>query len=183
MGANVHSKEEREMNDFYATHPTAIETALPMLKKYGLSQDIIEPCCGNGNISTTLKNCGYNVKSYDIVNRGYDDMQIQDFLTTTEKTKGDILTNPPFRLAEAFIRHSMNLMSDTDKAFFFLKVQFLEGANRYKMFKEFPPKVVLLNSKRQWTAKNGDFENYHCKTMFYVWLVLEKGYKGETKLD
>ena len=38
----VNPSAEREENDFYATHPHAMEIAIPVMKAIGLSSDIWE---------------------------------------------------------------------------------------------------------------------------------------------
>lgn len=68
IGASCASNEEREENDFYATDPNAVQL---LLYKENFNKSILEPCCGQGHISETLKNYGYNVISSDIINRGY----------------------------------------------------------------------------------------------------------------
>ena len=176
----VNPNAEREINDFYATHPHAIEVALPIFKEIGVSKNIWECSCGMGHISEALIRGGYNVKSSDLINRGYG--IVSNFLEETELFNGDILTNPPFKLAEKFIEKSMELLNDGNKAIFFLKVQFLESKGRKELFKRFPPKYVIVNSERQQCSKDGDFEKYHATTQCYCWYVFEKGYVGDSKL-
>lgn len=140
----------------------------------------MECACGEGHISKVLENNGYNVYSSDLIDRGYGD--VKDFLKCTEPFNGDILTNPPFKLAEKFIEKSMELLQEGNKAIFFLKVQFLESKSRKLLFEKYPPKLVIVNSERQQCSKNGDFEKYHATTQCYCWYVFEKGYKGNTEL-
>lgn len=71
------------------------------LKKF--SPDIWECACGSGEISKVLEDNGYNVKSTDIVYRGFGEEQSIDFLNSKENTyDGDIITNPPFKYALEF---------------------------------------------------------------------------------
>lgn len=173
----------REENDFYATSPNAITTALPMLQYMGLSMNVWECACGKGHISNVLKEAGYNVISTDKIDRGYGVGGV-DFLTCGKTFNGDILTNPPYRLAVPFIRRAMAALREGQKAFFMLRIQFLEGRARKQLFKEFPPKYIAVYSERQKCAKDGDFEK-HCKnasTQAYAWFVFEKGYKGITQI-
>lgn len=171
----------REENDYYATHPHAIEIMLDKFKEIGLNKNVWECACGEGHISKVLKDNGYNVYSSDLIDRGYGD--VKDFLECTEPFNGDILTNPPFKLAEKFIVKSMELLQEGNKAIFLLKIQFLESKNRKLLFEKYQPKVVVVNSERQKCSMNGDFKNYPSSTQCYCWYVFEKGYKGETKLE
>lgn len=172
---SVNPEAEREENDYYATDPKAIEVALPYLKEVGLCENVWECSCGEGHISKTLVKNGYSVRSSDLIDRGYG--EVLDFLTCENKYHGDILTNPPFKFAESFVRKGLDLINDGNKIFLFLKIQFLEGIARYKLFQEFPPKYILVYSERQKTAKNGEFETYgnNGSTVCYAWFVWERG--------
>ena len=170
----------REENDFYATNPHAMEIAIPILKEIGINNKIWECSCGKGHLSEVLKNNGFEVYSSDLVDRGYGD--VKDFLEQNEKFDGDILTNPPFKLAEEFIEKSMDILENGNKAIFFLKVQFLESKGRKELFRKYNPKYVIVNSERQQCSKDADFEKYHATTQCYCWFVFEKGYVGDSKL-
>jgi len=130
-----------------------------------------------------LEECGYKVKSTDLIDRGYGkggvDFLEEDYLPI-EYWHGDILTNPPFKLAEKFIEKGIRLLGcDDSKLILFLKIQFLEGQKRKELFKKYPPKYVYCNSSRQLCVKDGEFEKYTATTQFYAWYVWEKGFSGE----
>lgn len=62
----------------------------------------------------------------------------------------------------------------------FLKLQFLEGKARRKLFDKYPPKRVYVSSARLRCAMNGDFEKYaKPNAVCYAWFVWEKGYTGD----
>lgn len=178
----VNPRFEREANDFYATDPKAIELALPVLEGLGLQRNVWECACGAGHISKVLRDRGYNVKSSDLVDRGGG--EVQDFLTCKDPFNGDILTNPPFKLAPQFIGHGMELINPGAKMFLFLKIQFLESRSRKSLFKRHPPKHVVVYSERQKCAMNGDFRTYNKNgsTQCYAWFVFEKGFCGAPEI-
>ena len=190
----VNPNTEREINDFYATDSYAMELVLPVLKCLGLSENVWENACGAGNLSKVLTKNGYNVRNSDIVDRGYSNTEVIDFLSYTEPYhNGDILTNPPFKYAVDFIKKSMELLDEGHKAIFFLKLQFLETEKRKKLFAKYPPKYVIVHSERIFCAMNADFSRYASHyddkkgkwcggTQCYCWFVFEKGYKGDSKL-
>lgn len=67
----------------------------------------------------------------------------------------------------------------------FLKVQFLEGKERKKLFLNYPPKYIYVSSSRILCAKNAEFERMKQgggSAVAYAWYVWEKGYKGNTIL-
>ena len=177
LGASNHTEKEREANDYYATEPKAVELLLEQEK---FSQWVWECACGEGHISEVLKANGYYVFSSDLVDRGYDDAKVIDFLTAT-KNELDIITNPPYKFAKEFVEHALNISPEGTKIAMFLKVQFLEGKERRKLFEKHPPKVIYVASGRLLCAKNGDFQRMKeggGSAVAYAWFVWEKGYNG-----
>lgn len=185
LGVNPNATRQEE--DFYATEPKALSIFLDKLKEDGieLAKNLWEPSCGQGHLSKELEQRGYEVLSTDLIDRGYGEGGIDfldDFLINrSEYFEGDIITNPPFKLAEKFVEKGMErLYTNGNKLILFLKIQFLEGQKRKELFKKYPPKYVYCNSARQLCAKDGEFEKYTATTQFYAWYVWEKGFTGET---
>ena len=179
----VNPNAEREENDFYATNPKAMKIAIPYLKELGLSQNVWECACGQGHLAKVLQENGFDVYSTDLIDRGFG--KVQDFLSVTGSNfyGGDIVTNPPFKLAERFVEKGMDLVTDGHRVCLFLKVQFLESKSRYHLFKKYPLKELLVYSERQQCSKNADFEKYKATTQCYCWFVFEKGYVGKPTID
>ena len=178
IGATSHTKEKREPHDFYATDPISIQK---LLDNHHLLLHVWEPGCGQGHIAKVLEKNGHIVKSTDLIDRGYGSGGI-DFLKSTEKAKGDILTNPPFKLFEEFVRKGMELLEPRHQLILLGRIQILESAKRLALFKEFPIKTVFVHSTRIQIAKNGEFKKYAKggKSLCYCWFVWEKGYTGDT---
>ena len=174
------SEAKREPNDYYATDPEAVERAIPVLREMGLSLHIPlwECACGEGHISEVLKKHDYMVQSSDLINRGYG--EVKDFLTQQEPFEGDIITNPPFNKAEEFLDKALSLVKPGRRIFFLLKIQFLEGLKRRKIFNKCPPRFVAVYSKRIRCGKNANFEGG--KTMCFAWFVWEKGFIGKPQI-
>lgn len=181
LAASNHSDTDREVNDYYATDPKALELFLDKLKENNISlhHDIWECACGEGNLSKVLENRGYHVYSSDLINRGYG--KVQDFLKDIHKDLHyDILTNPPYKYALPFIKKALEIISGGYYTIMLLKIQFLEGKERYKFFKENPPKYVYVHSERQKCALNNNFENVKSSAVCYAWFIWQKNWKGET---
>ena len=102
-----------------------------------------------------------------------------DFLKCTEKYNGDIVTNPPYKYAQEFIEHALELIEDGNKVCMFLKVQFLEGKRRRALFEKHPPRTVWVSSSRIRCGKNGTFKT---SMVAYGWFIWTKGHKGETTI-
>ena len=188
MGAGINRKEDREENDFYATDPKALELLLNKLKEDGieLSNNIWECACGRGHLSEVLSKRGYSVFNTDLISRGYENQHLaKDFFEFDNEWNGDIITNPPYKLATQFVNHSLELVSDNRYVIMFLPIQFLESQKRYDdLFKMTPPKYIYVFVKRVDTAMNGDFTKYKkCgPTRCYAWFIWQKGFNGEPTL-
>lgn len=177
LGASNHSKGIREEHDFYATEPKATELLCEVEK---FNSFILEPCCGAGDISKVLESNGYKVESFDLIGRGYG--KVKDFLVDTYDIKGkfDIVTNPSYSIAEKCVRRALEIVPQGCKVAMFLKLQFLEGKARKKLFEEANPYRVYVSSSRLQCAKNGDFQKYGNNAQAYAWFVWIKGYSGDT---
>jgi len=182
LGASSHTDKERQKHDYYATEPKAIDV---LLEVETFNNNIWECACGEGHISERLINHGYNVYSTDLIDRGYGIGNI-DFLKQTEQFNGDIITNPPYKYAVDFIYKALELIPEGNKVAMFLKVQFLEGKARKKLFTKYPPKTIYVSSSRLLCAKNAEFEKMRKgggSAVAYAWFVWVKGYYGETIIE
>ena len=177
-GGNPANK--RVENDFYATDPMAVQK---LLSKYSIKgNEILEPCIGNGNIAKAINKfydgkC--NITGIDIVDRGYPDTIIQDYLSwNTDKKFDCIITNPPFSLGKEFVEKSMTLLNDDGQLIMFLKIQFLEGEKRTELFEKYPPKYIYVFRNRMATWNNGEPLDPNGKrwatTMCHAWFIWEK---------
>src|SRR5262249_57363118 len=94
-----HPLSERGV-DLYETPEVATRSLLQVER---LPRRIWEPACGPGAIVRVLRNAGHEVYASDIADYGENDATL-DFLTATEMPAGveALVTNPPFRFAEAF---------------------------------------------------------------------------------
>lgn len=91
-----------------------------------------EPCAGRGAISRALRARGYRVIAQDLVDYPGRDPDIAthiDFLMERRAPEGVscIITNPPFKLADAFIRHGLTLVPHVTVL---LRAMAIEGAGR-----------------------------------------------------
>lgn len=179
LGASNHTDKERENDDFYATEPRAADLLMAEEK---FNRNVWECACGEGHLSERFVAAGYNVWSTDLVDRGYGTGGV-DFLSQSEQFNGDIITNPPYKYATDFIYKALELIPTGRKVAMFLKIQFLEGKERKKLFATYPPKTIYVSSSRLLCAKNADFDGMRKgggSAVAYAWYVWEKGYSGET---
>ena len=181
LGASNHSEVEREKDDYYATDPKALEIFLNRIDEDGvrLHKNIWECACGEGHLSEVLKNRGYKVWSTDLIDRGYGSGNTDFLKSIPDSWCGDILTNPPYKYAKEFVEKALEVTRIGAYTVMFLKIQFLEGQGRRKLFKKHPPKYVYVNSVRQTCYLNGDMSKKLSSAACYCWFVWEKGFNGE----
>ena len=182
LGANNHTDVTREKDDFYATPPLAVKE---LMKLETFDKNIWEPCCGMNHITNVLKNNNYNVKTSDIIDRVNDgSVEIIDFLNYNGKYNGDIITNPPYKLATEFVYKSIETITYGHKVAMFLKLTFLETKKRYELFKKYPPKVIYVASMRFGCSQTGEFnsDGNTGSAIAYCWYIWEKGYNGDTTI-
>lgn len=176
LGASNHSSTIRQNEDYYATDPKCVEE---LLKRECFNESILEPACGQGHISKVLEQYGYKVASSDIIDRGYGG--VQDFLSPDVTSwYGDIITNPPYKYAQDFVEKALSIVNTGNKVAMFLKLTFLEGKARKRLFEITPPNRVFVFSERQKCGPNGDFSKVQSSAVCYAWFVWEKGFNGDT---
>ena len=113
---------DREAEDFYPTPPYAVEE---LLKREVFSGNIWECACGEGHLSKIFTDAGYNVKSTDLMDRGFGENGI-DFLSIDNlQWNGDVITNPPYKYAQGFCEKALQIIPDGMKVAMFLKVLLL----------------------------------------------------------
>ena len=181
--AGGNPKNDRVEHDFYATNPKAVEM---LLEKYSFNNGKwLEPCVGQGHIANVIKTkLNSEVLGIDIINRGYKNTIVEDFLEfQTDEKFDNIISNPPYSLAMEFVEKGMDLLTDNGQMAMFLKVQFLEGVKRKELFEKYPPKYIYVFRSRMATWNNGNPTDKDGKrwatTMCHAWFIWEKGSKSE----
>ena len=170
LGATNHSSKKRQSNDFYETPAQAVHK---LLEVEDFSGEIWECACGKNAIVNALQSKYSNIYSSDLIDRGVG-ANIEDFLQSTRKTN-NIITNPPFNLALLFVKKALELANG--KVAMLLRIQFLEGKERYEFFKNNPPSKVYVFGNRVNTIIDGEEYN---SAMCLAWFVWDKTYKGDT---
>lgn len=165
--------------DFYPTPTWATEALLANESFTGFTW---EPACGNGAISEILKKHELKVFSSDLFDRGYGDVREVDFLTQTAGCNAsNIITNPPYNLAEEFVHHGLKMVDS--KLALLLRLSFLESATRFNsIFSIKPPTRVWVFSERITFYPNG-IQTAGTGTLAYGWFVWDKtSTKNKTEL-
>ncbi len=138
-GALRHALSERG-DDCYESPLEAVKT---LQRCFLLPRVIWEPACGPGAIVRPLRGAGHHVIATDLVDYGLEDSTAGvDFLMERSAPDGarTIVTNPPYKLADAFVRHSLALC---DEAIMLLRLAYLEGAGRSDIIDNHLAQVML----------------------------------------
>ena len=161
------SAADRNKTDFYATPPEVTVALLDFLESKNLISPgclIWEPACGSGAMTEVMLDRGYGVLGTDLHPQD-PDIAPEDFLESSDKVCGWIITNPPFSKATEFITHALELGKPCA---FLLKSQFWHAKSRLELFRENPPSYVLPLTWRPdflYGAKSGS------PTMECLWTV------------
>ena len=179
MGNNFLPTTKRNVDikgaDFY---PTPKWATYALMENEKFDGDIWEPSCGNGAMSEVIKKYGNDVYSSDLHDRGYGDVGI-NFLET-EKTYSNIITNPPYNIAQEFVEHATK--SSKRKFAFLLRLAFLEGVGGANtIFVENPPSRVWVFSERITFYPEGVIKA-GSGTTAYAWFVWDKEHISNTHL-
>lgn len=157
--------------DFYKTPPIAVQKLIER-EEFSRMGPIWEPACGDGVISEELKKLGYSVESSDLYDWGYGETGV-DFLKSSKKVES-IITNPPYNLAEQFVRKSLGC---SNKVALLLNLDFAKSKKRYPLFKESPPARIWVFSRQiAGDPRVSDF-------MVKAWWIWDKTRRGKTQLD
>jgi hypothetical protein len=170
--------------DLYTTDPHDVERFIKAIQRdeVELPAPIWEPAAGRGDISKTLIRYGYEVLSTDIFPYRDDDIDIAalDFFTcknTVEDCK-TIFTNPPFNVQAEFLEHALSLNVNV---VFFVRLSFLSGIRRYRIYEKYNPAYVYVYSARACCYKNGCVKK-GLKMIDYCMIIWKPPYKRDTVL-
>jgi hypothetical protein len=173
----------RESHDFYVEPRWCIELLLDVEAFEGA---VLDPCCGIGTIVSACCTRGISARGSDIVGRGFGDTC--DLFTLTE-TVDNIISNVPYHLAEACVRHLLSLVRF--KLALILPLTFWESRQRNALFREHPPVRFYPCSDRPSMPPGRSDGPRDCfgaviqpenrgGTAPYGWFVWERGFAGAT---
>jgi hypothetical protein len=181
--AAIASREKRHAlsarrDDFYASPPEAVNGFLSVEREY-LPRSIWEPACGDGAIVLPLRAAGYAVHATDLVDRGCpDSLSAIDFLFPYEPPEPveGIVSNPPFKLAQAFINRALDRVPYVAML---LRVSFLEGSARRPWFEATPLARIHVSSRRlpmmhrhEWAGPKSS------SAIAFAWFVWDRRHSG-----
>lgn len=155
------SARGRRQADFYPT-PPEVTVALLQFLNLPKSTTIWEPAAGEGDMAGVLQTYFETVYTTDILDG-------TDFLKSSIDAADWIITNPPFSLAEDFIRRAAKM----EKPFaFLLKSQYWHASKRMALFEDIPPSYILpLTWRPDFFFKERENDNSGSPLMDVMWCV------------
>lgn len=184
------NSEERQVNDLYPTPPLGTYALIHTLGDR-VPEHILEPCAGRGHIAAELSRHGRQVVATDLygyerlvypVESGHDATISRVFSDPYEESTA-VVTNPPYfndlprRLAEKWV-------VEYEFVAMFVRLTFLEGKRRKKLFTEYPPSdIVLLSDRINFGPTNTmveepiEMKDQIGGMIAYAWVVWDKAAK------
>jgi hypothetical protein len=168
-------------DDVYFTPPVATAA---LLRHVQLPHRLWECACGDGTgILDPLRAAGHQVIGSDLVDYGRPDcFWRRDFLMERKLPDGceGIVTNPPFKLAEQFVEHALDLCP---RVIMLLRLAFLESERRTAILENagledvfaFRKRLPMMH-RRGWEGRKGN------SGMGFAWYLWRRGYVGPIKL-
>jgi hypothetical protein len=153
-----------------------------------------DPCCGGGTIpSVYAERIGqHRVIATDVEDRSYPHFAERWDATAwgvpnavAPGMRVDVVTNPPFKLAEAIVRRA--LAAADHRVAILQQLSFLASKARHVLFSEYPPSDVLILSRRpsmppgHLIAEMGD-RAFKGGTTDFCWIVWTKPHDRETRV-
>lgn len=175
-----YKKWERKPADLYPTPVDGTESLIPVLKvmrDHGVGNRVWEPACGDGRMSRVLEWHGFDVLSTDLRETPGYGVGGVDFLKDAPRTMGwspeddidMIVSNPPFSLAELFIRKALTI---TPNVAMLLKATYWNAASRLPFFDQHRPALVLPLT---WRLAFLEKERGKSPLMDCIWVVWSDG--------
>lgn len=168
-------------NDLYETPPCAVRALLAVEP---IPLTVWEPACGPGAIVRELRSSGRAVIASDLVDYGCTDSRGRiDFLMERSAPEGvpAIVTNPPFKNAEAFAGKAKELVPEV---YMLMRLAFLEGrrwnerglATDLARVWVFAPRLPFMHRDGYDGPKNSN------SGMPFAWFVWRRGHIGAPEI-
>jgi hypothetical protein len=155
---------ERHTDDAYMTPKWCVRRLLEVWQPHGTSGILVEPAVGTGNIVRAIGTEQFAWLTYDIREvPSVGEMHVTgDFLeVVSHGTDAEaVITNPPYCLAEEFVRHSRALFPRADLVFL-LRIAFLASAVRLPLWRDLgTPDLYVLPNRPSFTGGGTDSADY-----------------------
>ena len=168
-------------DDLYGTPPEATRA---LLRAEILPHRLWEPCAGRGAIVDVLRAAGHEVLASDLVDyQQPTHFSRRDFLMERKAPDGceAIVTNPPFKLAEEFVSHALDLCP---RVIMLLRLAFYESERRTEILENrglarihaFRLRLPMMH-RDGWEGKKAN------SGMAFAWFSWDRSHTGPTTIN
>jgi hypothetical protein len=173
---NAHAWE-REENEHYVEPEWCSQRLFDEERFEGI---IYDPACGFGNIPKSAISAGFVTWAADIVDRGYLDGRPKSDFFYFDLPADNIVTNPPFNVADKFALHALRIARHKVAMIFptarLNAAHWMRGTPLRRVWlmtprPSMPPGHVIARGEKATGGK-----------MDFCWLVWEKKYSGNAEL-
>jgi hypothetical protein len=184
MMLELRHKHADRGDDLYETPAVAVEAML-RAERLPTWLRIWEPACGRGNIVKVLRARGNEVLATDLIDYGSKHRNTfygHDFLTKGSQDKIEaIITNPPFKLAEAFVRHAIDICP---RVITLLRLPFYESVKRTDILEDSGlARIHVFRNRLPMMHRDGWTGPKATSAMAFAWYVWDRAHKGPTTID
>ena len=166
--------------DFYPSPPCAVAALLAV---EALPDLVWEPACGDGVIVREMRRKNKVIIASDLNDWGCAGAKTGvDFLMELKAPAGAtcIVTNPPYSLAEEFIRHGLTLVP---KVVMLLRLAFLEGKRWEKGFGAPLARVHVFANRLPMMHRHGyDGAKVEGGMIAFAWFVWDREHQGAANI-
>ena len=163
----------RHAADLYETPPKAIDM---LLRHVPLQGPVLEPSAGRGAIVRELRRHGLQVRASDLHDHGAEpDLGIEtgvDFLSMTSMSGClSIVINPPFKDAEAHVRHALRLLPDHGTLAVLLRTVWINAIRRADLLEHYHTDIIAGRLKM---LPPGALDSGHNGVTDFAWFVMRR---------
>ena len=169
--------------DLYETPDCAVRALLAVEKL--TTGAVWEPACGPGAIVRALRAAGHQVWATDLVDYGSPDQDQSgiDFLLEHGSAPyfiGSIITNPPFKLADQFVRHAL---LQCPRVYMLLRLAFLESERRSAILESgWLARVHVFRKRLPMMHRAGWSGPRASSALAFAWFCWDRSHRGPTEL-
>ncbi len=167
--------------DLYQTPAVAVHA---LLRVEQLPHRLWEPAAGRGAIVNVLRAAGHEVLASDLVDYGEPThFARRDFLMERKAPDGceAIVSNPPFRLANEFVAHALDLCP---RVVMLLRLAFLESERRRKILENRGLARVHVFRNRLPTMHRDNWQGPKAgSAMCFCWFCWDRAHVGRPTVD
>jgi hypothetical protein len=170
-------------DDLYETPAEAVHALLGV--ETIPSGAIWEPACGPGAIARVLRAAGHEVWATDLVDYESPDQDQSgiDFLMEHGSAPyyiGSIITNPPFKLGDQFVRHALLLCP---RVYMLLRLAFLESERRSAILESgFLRRVYVFRKRLPMMHRAGWTGPRASSAIPFAWFVFDRDWNKPAEL-